>query len=950
MASHQAIGAPYTLATLPHAIGKSGGRPHAACVCSISSGIKKKKRTEIAVGLDGEGISIYSIQNPHLATSYALPPQTSFIFAPYSIYRKGNSKSSPCRFTYAFVQESTPGAKAQLVCFTEEIRKDNTSDIVKTSYTLSGSNHQVVAIDSLPVKAGGSQQDASHDVLVVFENGDVICLSFNLEVVRWVANLKTLSPSHGADLRIEHVSLSTAKSITHGLLRNRQDIAAVLNPALDEQSDLLDLTQVLSVVCKQPDSFRTMGLFRISPRSPDITTSQMSPVKHLTSWNLPFPSSITQKEDSAISYVLHANTGALHVLYGSDLLSFDLAGTLPKLTSVLAVSDVRTFLRISQDLLFTTSPKACQVLDSKYSSVQAELPLTSSLPTPSKDSRKRKHAEPDATDNSPITPTTISYYADLGLVVGTRDSEIIGIQLEINTSRKRVKTEGTRLIDSIGKGIKSSADDTKLSEHEKQKWQDRMSKLDKYASKGKIARFESLIASDLGIELEKGEDKAEDNSSLLDTSELVNGQASAKDSTADTASQAEHDSVDELPRKWKLPRSIPEGQRLRYKRYALYALSRIFRWIDSPSVEDLRGTLGVDFFPPNVFQWILQSGYLTKDSIRRAMLDDPTSSLSLTTPIRDGEIVRAMVDFDPELHILSAILNHSHYLPIGEVVQAIKLLMQSLDDQPENDEGTRLLTNGESTATDAMDVDIASEMEAASKEIIRAQAMLENGLTVRSSTLRPALIRLHTFPTPVISSTLRSMLPRHDLESLIRLLHHEFRNGGWTSPYHFTDSEALNGNPQPDQADDSAVAIVASLLSCTLDAIGPATWLTAIGGSAANESTEELIFDLLEDTSIALNGFWEATYIRGLVSELLRYSSKVPKSKKPSQQALQAKNQPYALALKPDELPMLPVGAKPDMGVEKSRSNGKRKERSAREMGMLISQRVPKYSFERIVI
>ncbi|PVI02398.1 hypothetical protein DM02DRAFT_717373 [Periconia macrospinosa] len=950
MSFHQAIGAPYTLATLPHAIGKSDGRPHAACVCSLSD-IKKRKRTEIAVGVDGEGISIYSIQNPHLATSYALPPQTSFLSAPYSIYRKGNSKSSPRRFTYAFIRDSTPGAKAQLVCFTEEIRKDNASDIVKTSYTPSISNHKIVAIDALPVKAGGSQQVASHDVLVVFDNGDTICLSSNLESVRWVANLKNLSPSHESKLKIAHVTLSTAKSATHGLLRNRQDIAALVNPSLDEQSDLLDLAQVICVVYQESNSAPSLGLFHISPRSPDIATSHTSPIKHLNSWSLPFPSTVSLEDVSDLSYTVHANTGALHVLYNGELLSFDLTGTLPKLSSNLNVPGVSTFVRISQDLLFTTSPKVCQIVDTKYTSIQAELPLVAGPPALPKDSRKRKHADPDTAEEDRIAPALISYYADLGLVVGTRDAEIVGFQLEANASRKRIKTEGTRLIDSLGKGIKPVIDDIKSSEHERQKWQDKMAKLDKYASKGKIARFESLIANDLGIELEKGANGPEDAASTADAdgvqdeSTMVNGNGSTQEST-----KTEHDSVDELPRKWRIPRSIPEGQRLRYKRYALYALSRIFRWVDSSSSEGLQGTLGVDFFPPNVFQWILQSGYLTKESIRRAMLDDPTSSLSLTTPFRDGEIIRAIVDFDPELHILSAILNHGHYLPIGEVVQAIKLLMQSMDDQPATEDITRLLTNGDTSTTNAMDVDIASEMEAASNEIQRAQAMLENGLTVRSSTLRPALIRLHTFPTPLISATLRAMLPRHDLESLIRLLHHEFRNGGWTSPYNFTEAEAPSGNLQSEQADDSAVAIVASLLSSTLDAIGPATWLTAIGGSS-EETTEELIFDLLEDTSIALNGFWEATYIRGLVSELLRYASKVPKSKKPGQQALQDKGQPFALDLTPDELPMLPVGAKPDMGVEKARTKGgRKKERSAREMGMLISQRVPKYSFERIVI
>lgn len=57
------IGAPFTLATLPKPVGSTNGRVHASGVCSIS-GIKKRKRTEIAVGLDGEGVSVYSVGFP----------------------------------------------------------------------------------------------------------------------------------------------------------------------------------------------------------------------------------------------------------------------------------------------------------------------------------------------------------------------------------------------------------------------------------------------------------------------------------------------------------------------------------------------------------------------------------------------------------------------------------------------------------------------------------------------------------------------------------------------------------------------------------------------------------------------------------------------------------------------------------------------------------------------
>lgn len=60
MSLEKEIGAPFTLASLPQSINSNSGRSRAASVHSLS-GTKKRKRTEIAVGLVGEGIFIYSV-------------------------------------------------------------------------------------------------------------------------------------------------------------------------------------------------------------------------------------------------------------------------------------------------------------------------------------------------------------------------------------------------------------------------------------------------------------------------------------------------------------------------------------------------------------------------------------------------------------------------------------------------------------------------------------------------------------------------------------------------------------------------------------------------------------------------------------------------------------------------------------------------------------------------
>ncbi|KAF3042889.1 hypothetical protein E8E12_004283 [Didymella heteroderae] len=934
MSSDKEIGAPFTLASLSKPVGSTNGRIHATGVCSIS-GIKKRKRTEIVVGVEGECISIYSLQNPQLVTSYALPPSASFTAAPYSTYRKGSSKTPAHRFTYASTTEPTAGAKSQLICFHETILGDN-AETAKTSYTPSNGS-QVSAIESLPVAGGSSSKGSTHDVLATFENGDVVCLSADLSTVRWVANLRAAGSQKDETFRIENVTLSTARNVMRGLLRSREDIAALLSADSSEASDLLELTQMLCVIGQSANGTRLLQLLQVQPRNADLPSTQLQPLKHLISISLPKPSSILLRTDSIATHSLHATSGALHILVDGGIISYDLSGTVPKITSELLLSEAKidSFSRISQDIVFTTAPGSCRVFDVKYSSLQAYLSL-SAAPTSDDASKKRKHSQPES--EASTTPQVVAYYAELGLVVAVRDDELLGMQYGGTNARKRVKTEGTLLIDALGKGIakpKAGADSAK--------WADRKEKLDRYASKSKIAKFEGVLASCLGIPLEKRTDAQIKQENELQGGPLTNGVGpSIPKEDAMVVEKADDEASEDQLRKWNIPTAIPESQRQSHRQHALYALSKIFRFEGS--------TLKVAFFPPNVFQWLLQIGHLTKESIRRAHLDESPELAHTVPKITDGDIVKAIVAFDPELHILSAVLNHKHFLPIGEVVEAIRLLTQSLDDKPSTAEDTtKLLTNGTAPETD---MDIDTELDAATTEVDHALTVLDNGITLRSNTLRPALTRLHTFPAPLISSTLRSVLPRRDLESLIRLLHFELKNGGWSSQYDFIPS--LAEDSPDDSPDDHAVTIIAALLSSTLDAIGAGAWLAGVSNPTdASDDGKDIIDALHADTSEALNGFWEARYMRGLLGEFLRYAANLPKSQKPSNRSLENQNKPFEVpGVKEDDLPMLPLGGKGDMGIEKTKQGkgGKREERSKREIGLLISKKVPKYSFERIVV
>ncbi len=61
MSSHLSIGQPYALAALPQPIDHPNRNYWAAEVYGGSPGSKKRKRSELAVGVDGEGVNLYDV-------------------------------------------------------------------------------------------------------------------------------------------------------------------------------------------------------------------------------------------------------------------------------------------------------------------------------------------------------------------------------------------------------------------------------------------------------------------------------------------------------------------------------------------------------------------------------------------------------------------------------------------------------------------------------------------------------------------------------------------------------------------------------------------------------------------------------------------------------------------------------------------------------------------------
>lgn len=813
------------------------------------------------------------------------------------------------------------------MCFHEKLLGEKT-DTAKTAYTPSN-DQPILALDALPVTASGSSTGATHDVLATYVNGDVQCLSADLQTVRWAASLNAL----GSDGVTIQVSTATAKAVVRGLLRNREDIASVLASGADASSDLLELTQVLCVLARKPDGATTLSLFRVQSRSQDLTTTPLSPLQPLVSWDLPKSSRLPASPPLSHQYSLHVSSGVLHTLTDTSLVSYSFSSIVPQVYSQFKMpgSGTDSFLRLSQDMILTTSRQTCRTFDTKYKTlqtIQSLDPLSSASNTASP-AKKRKLSEPQ--DEEDACYHLVAYHADHDLVVAMRKNELVGMNLGASHARKRVKTQGTLLSEALGKGVSATGKNTPRG------WNQKKAQLDRYVSDGDLRQFEEAMRHELHIPLDKA-DQPKNKNNEVTNGPLTNGmgpKVSEEDAMAIDFENSEENAEEDL-RSWKTPAVVDHALKQKIHHYASYALSKIFRPTSNSQDDATQNILTIDFFPPNVFDWLLRTGHVSAASVRHAILQAFPNHSQALSAIADGDIVKALVQFDPELYILSAVLNDNGHLPVGEVVQALKLLLQSMDEQAKAHNETKLLTNGTSPSEDEMDLDVTTELAAASHEIDHAMSILDHGLQIRAETLRPTLIRLHSFAPRLITSTLRAMLSRQDLDVLVNVLHQEMKTEGWSLPYEsqFADTD---GTP-----DNHAVAIIASLLSCTLDAVGAGAWL------ADSDAASDTIYSLHNDTSEALLGFFEARYMRGLLGEFLRYAANAPKSSKQLSKHNEAKGKPFAVSRDLGELPLLPLGVRQDMLIDGRKANGAKK--SKREMGHEISQKVPKYSFERIVI
>ncbi|KAF3385345.1 Uncharacterized protein F1880_003013 [Penicillium rolfsii] len=925
---------PSVLAQLPRPLHAATGKTRIGDVNSLADA-KKRKRYELAVAVDGEAVNIYNIQTPKLVTSYAVPPQSTFSCRPCSVRRKLSKKSAVKRQTYTAVTKP----EHQIKCFVEESGNGSSAPVISSSSaTITDSKSPTTFVGIVPFSAEDESETDPFDIIAVHSDGRVRRLSSDLKTQHWsiqhseIAKVCSTHTVHSCFL----IDLEDAKK---GLFKRRQDLAAL---ALgDSPSAGADEPSILLVV-SHPKEADTIALndvnvliFSIPAHSKSSSRGieESQRLRHLQTIRIPNPIGLDKvNSNSLLQWNFHSGTAGLQLSFENGFVNIDLSQYSPSISSQFVLDDQFTsIMRISPQCVIGASESLVAVYDTQYQSVQRSIAARDVI---------------SGTGSNVDGPTIfISYFAKLGLAIAMKANNLIAFDLtslhgQSGSSLKRSR-DGL-LIDAIGRGIGSSASQWDMS---------------------KKHRTDNMASLHL-----KTPEQAEKWSQLTET--IHEATKLLKPELFDEAVLGyfgTSEAPTELPEEHVSPEST------------LFLLSKIFAVRDSTITDKVSASsssqLRVVIWPAVTCEWLIRIGHLSLDNVEIALRRACKPRILQQFPT--GSFVQALIDSDSSLKRINQVLGGPALFSSDELAYALKFFLdQARLHSGVLEETARAITNG----------DIATPTQELTRHLGSEVASLKDIFTG----LNRSLQKIHSQPLSAVVKSLRSILSRAELISMVHHLRLSLATGGYTSRF-------SENPPTPITLDQITPSLslntIVDLITASVDAVGPSGWISALpnvndldddsDSAVASASREmELISDMKSEVSAALAGVEEATYLKGILREYLRFANQVGDASATSTDAVSKTDDSVTqgpshliryeklngadllVFTRPEEGEegfdgdasgkMLPLSLKPPSAdVSRTKvlnSTGEIKARTSREVGYLRRKAAGKYSFERLII
>ncbi|GKZ19484.1 hypothetical protein AbraIFM66951_011095 [Aspergillus brasiliensis] len=806
--------------------------------------------------------------------------------------------------------------KQQIKSFVEENGGNGSSapSIGSSSYSVTDSESPAVFVGIVPKESKEEEEEESFDVLAVHQDGRVRRLSSDLQTQHWSLRHSEVTKI-SATHEIRSCFLVEFEDAQKSLFKRRQDLAALAFGNLTETG--VDEPSVLLLVSQPIGSQHT--------KLSDVKVQMFSVPANASSQG----HDESQKMRHLITFNLPDVDGPETIETRGSQWYFH-AGS-----AGLNISFGQGYINFDLSQYTPTVTSKFILEDEEFSSLMRISPqsvigagksMIAVYDTQYK-SVQRSIAVgdiPASASGVKARTTFVSYYAKLGVAIATKDNTLLAFDLSpshnaANPSLKRSR-DGL-LIDAIGRGIGSA---------KKHRTED--AAVLGLSSPEQVERWNKLIAD-------------------------LHQRSEAKDA----------DGFDRAVLAYFGANGFPSPDDYVNPETTAHLLSLIFQLRDDASTRDQLSAsssfrLSINLWPQQTCQWLIQTGHLSPNNVEIALRRSFKPRILPSLPT--GSFVQALTDSDPSLQRLIDVLQGRVLFSTDELAYILKLLINTARSRSVtlDEEAPKALTNGE------------DQQEQASTQALShtAEASLANIFLALNTTLE----KIHRHPLPAITTSIRSALSRTEIISMVHHLRLSLATGGYTS--RFTESPPI---PVPAEQTIPPISLstIVDLLNASVDAIGPSGWISAASG--VDDSTardQELIADLKSEISAALAGIEEATYLKGILYEYLRYANSAIRSATTTVAVDSGSDAPASSAMVRYEklngadlmvfgatedddglegdasgklLPLsLKAGANDVSKTKVKLSTGEVKTRSSREIGYLRRKAAGKYSFERLIV
>ncbi|KAL8916686.1 MAG: hypothetical protein Q9172_006190 [Xanthocarpia lactea] len=801
---------------------------------------------------------------------------------------KASSKDAR-RITYCSVEDPRP----KILRFSEEKGVSRNVHSENTPFNLPEPGTPIVHIEALAIPQDDAQT-SNLAVLCIHQDGQISCYDEALTQRQWGPQ-KTLAQDGDQIVQVSSVSIRQARKT---FLKHRDDVLGKLdaNTGAFAPNLLLLLSRSISDSESRGQRqlmFHILALRSLQVEARQVNQSSDNPTQEILSLIIPEP--VGHRNKRAL-FRIHPSSGFLYQGTARHLSIYNLTTLSPQLVQTINFDgrhDVLSHIIISPDTIATLSGSSVNVMDTQYASCRAKYEFV-----------KLKQSS----KSLPHDAQFVTYHSPSGSAIVLFGRKLLTVNLSGSTESKlfsRKRKRNGSLIDAIGRGSLSvdikqpsakrkAASSVALGElvepyQKTTEWQQQERVLNGLLEKGNYLEFDQLLSSRL-----------------------------------DAFDQQPHNH----PPATNSPQCIVD-----------YVLSSMFftsppNGIDHGDAEKGR-ELHVKSFFDQAWLCLVRRGLVSaervKASLRRRGLLRPNDDL------KDGELIKALTDQDKTLSVLLAFLQSSCLIQISEVCKALKIVIAQC--------ATLMARNGQQLLS-YRDEPVDLNGNAVDKTgLVSAHAITPSQQSFSESDHLQALFdaiiaRCNACPVPIVTKAFKAHLSKPELQTLIIMMRTKLRQDGWLSSY--TEAEPVVNLEH--HYNDMDISMIGKLLNCAVDSLGTGGWL--LNNNVGDDGTVpvEAVSNMQAEISTALEGIWEANYLRGLLEGLLLCGKGALNSKTVGIHS--------TLDRRDRSKPALPLGLKLEQNVSRMKvgAGGELQKRSRRDIGKLKSRRVPEYSFEQIAI